>query len=82
MQTTKRDNYITWDEYFMGVALLSAKRSKDPSTQVGACIVNAKNKIVGRDDQFSPYRIGLTGAFSTVMKNGMWLLGIRTLEKM
>jgi dCMP deaminase len=43
----KRNNYISWDEYFMGVALLSAKRSKDPSTQVGACIVNAKNKIVG-----------------------------------
>ena len=37
----------SWDEYFMGVALLSAKRSKDPSTQVGACIVNQKNKIVG-----------------------------------
>ena len=44
---TKRNNYINWDEYFMGVALLSAKRSKDPSTQVGACIVNKKNKIVG-----------------------------------
>jgi dCMP deaminase len=43
----KRTGYITWDEYFMGVALLSAKRSKDPSTQVGACIVNDKNKIVG-----------------------------------
>lgn len=43
----KRQNYISWDEYFMGVALLSAKRSKDPSTQVGACIVNEKNKIVG-----------------------------------
>jgi dCMP deaminase len=43
----KRTNYISWDEYFMGVALLSAKRSKDPSTQVGACIVNEKNKIVG-----------------------------------
>jgi dCMP deaminase len=43
----KRDDYISWDEYFMGVALLSAKRSKDPSTQVGACIVNEKNKIVG-----------------------------------
>ncbi|MBS1574875.1 MAG: cytidine deaminase, partial [Bacteroidetes bacterium] len=35
----KKQDYITWDEYFMGVALLSAKRSKDPSTQVGACIV-------------------------------------------
>ncbi len=43
----KRINYISWDEYFMGVALLSARRSKDPHTQVGACIVNAKNKIVG-----------------------------------
>nr|WP_294908018.1 dCMP deaminase family protein [uncultured Lacibacter sp.] len=44
---SKRTGYISWDEYFMGVALLSAKRSKDPSTQVGACIVNTKNKIVG-----------------------------------
>lgn len=43
----KRADYISWDEYFMGVALLSAKRSKDPNTQVGACIVNEKNKIVG-----------------------------------
>jgi dCMP deaminase len=43
----KRQDYISWDEYFMGVALLSAHRSKDPSTQVGACIVNDKNKIVG-----------------------------------
>ena len=47
MATKKRDGYISWDEYFMGVALLSAKRSKDPATQVGACIVNAQNKIVG-----------------------------------
>jgi dCMP deaminase len=44
---TKRTDYISWDEYFMGVALLSARRSKDPNTQVGACIVNDKNKIVG-----------------------------------
>ncbi|MEO7443925.1 MAG: dCMP deaminase family protein [Ferruginibacter sp.] len=43
----KRQDYISWDEYFMGVALLSARRSKDPNTQVGACIVNKKNKIVG-----------------------------------
>ena len=43
----KRQGYISWDEYFMGVALLSACRSKDPNTQVGACIVNDKNKIVG-----------------------------------
>lgn len=43
----KRNDYISWDEYFMGIALLSAKRSKDPRTQVGSCIVNSKNKIVG-----------------------------------
>ncbi|MDD2297347.1 MAG: dCMP deaminase family protein [Sphaerochaetaceae bacterium] len=43
----KRTDYITWDEYFMGVALLSAQRSKDPHTQVGACIVNPDKKIVG-----------------------------------
>lgn len=42
----KRDDYISWDEYFMGIAILSAKRSKDPSTQVGACIVNDENKVV------------------------------------
>ena len=44
---SKRSDYISWDEYFMGVALLSGRRSKDPSTQVGACIVNTQNKIVG-----------------------------------
>lgn len=40
-------NHISWDEYFMGVALLSAKRSKDPNTKVGACIINAKKRIIG-----------------------------------
>lgn len=42
----KRTDYLSWDEYFMGVALLSARRSKDPSTQVGACIVDKNNKIM------------------------------------
>ena len=42
----KRKDYITWDEYFMGVALLSGMRSKDPNTQVGACIVSEDNKIL------------------------------------
>jgi dCMP deaminase len=64
----KRSDYLSWDEYFMGVALLSAQRSKDPNTQVGACIVNPKNKIVGvgynglptgcSDDQFPWARDG------------------------
>ncbi len=43
----KRTDYISWDEYFMWIALLSAYRSKDPRTQVGACIVNDKKRIVG-----------------------------------
>lgn len=47
MGIAKRKNYLSWDEYFMGIALFSAKRSKDPETQVGACIVNESNKIVG-----------------------------------
>ena len=38
---------ISWDQYFMGIAKLSAYRSKDPNTQVGACIVSPENKIVG-----------------------------------
>ena len=42
-----RENFLGWDDYFMGVAMLSAMRSKDPSTQVGACIVNESNRIVG-----------------------------------
>ena len=42
----KRSNYISWDEYFMGVAILAAQRSKDPNTQVGACIVSNDNKIL------------------------------------
>lgn len=42
----KRENYISWDEYFMGVAVLAAMRSKDPSTQVGACIVDNENRIL------------------------------------
>lgn len=42
----KREGYISWDEYFMGVAELSAMRSKDPHTQVGCCIVSEDHKIL------------------------------------
>jgi len=42
----KRNDNISWDEYFMALAKLSAMRSKDPSTQVGACIVSADNRIL------------------------------------
>ena len=60
----KRENYIGWDSYFMGVAMLSAQRSKDPNTQVGACIVSKDNKILsvgyngapnGYDDEHMPW---------------------------
>ena len=42
----KRTDYISWDEYFMGIAMLAARRSKDPNTQVGACIVSQDNIII------------------------------------
>jgi len=64
----KRADYINWDEYFMGVAMLAARRSKDPSTQVGACIVSPENIIISTgyngmpkgcsDDEFPWDRVG------------------------
>jgi len=51
----KRNDYINWDRYFMGVAMLSSKRSKDPHTQVGACIVNTKKRIIGIGYNGFPY---------------------------
>jgi dCMP deaminase len=66
----KREDYISWDEYFMGIAMLSSYRSKDPNTQVGACIVNDRNKIMSvgyngfplgcSDDEFPWERTGET----------------------
>ena len=56
--TVKRNDYISWDEYFMGVAMLSGQRSKDPSTQVGACIVSADNKVNHRLDARLYDRLG------------------------
>lgn len=49
------NKHINWDEYFMGVALLSAQRSKDPNTKVGACIVNTEKRIVGIGYNGFPY---------------------------
>ena len=51
----KRADYISWDEYFMGVSLLAAKRSKDPNTQVGACIVDEGNIILSTGYNGFPY---------------------------
>ncbi len=62
--TTKREVYSTWDEYFMGLAMWSSTRSKDPSTQVGSCIVNDEKRIIsvgyngltkGMDDDTFPW---------------------------
>ena len=63
-KNVSRQDYISWDEYFMGVSLLSGRRSKDPSTQVGACIIDDEKKIIatgyngaprGIDDQDFPW---------------------------
>ena len=64
----KRTDYINWDEYFMGIAMLAAKRSKDPNTQVGACIVSQDNIIISTgyngmpkgcsDDEYPWDRVG------------------------
>ena len=67
----KREDYLTWDEYFMGIALLSAKRSKDPSTQVGACIVNSEKKIVGLG--YNGFQIGCSDDSLPWEKNGDFL---------
>lgn len=47
IQSYKRTDYISWDEYLLAAAFLAAKRSKDHETQVGACLVDGKNRIVG-----------------------------------
>ena len=64
----KRQDYISWDEYFMGIAMLAARRSKDPNTQVGACIVSQDNIIISTgyngmpkgcsDDEYPWERVG------------------------
>lgn len=60
----QRKEYLSWDEFFMGVAILSSRRSKDPNTQVGACIVSKDNRILsvgyngtpnGFDDIYFPW---------------------------
>ena len=46
MVSQKRADYLSWDEYFMGIAIMSGMRSKDPNSQVGCCIVSPDNKIL------------------------------------
>ena len=73
----KRADYINWDEYFMGVAMLTARRSKDPNTQVGACIVSQDNIIMSTgyngmpkgcsDDEFPWEREGVETKYPYVV---------------
>ena len=73
----KRQDYISWDEYFMGIAMLAAKRSKDPNTQVGACIVSQDNIIISTgyngmpkgcsDDEFPWCREGTDTKYAYVV---------------
>ena len=58
----KRQDYITWDEYFMGVARLSARRSKDPNTQVGCCIVSNTNRILSMGYNGFPMALEMTNS--------------------
>lgn len=68
MGSLKRKDYLSWDEYFIGVAKLSSMRSKDPNTQVGCCIVSQDNRILSvgyngaprgfDDDKFPWGRVG------------------------
>lgn len=67
----KREHYINWDEYFMGVAMLSSMRSKDPRTQVGACIINDKKRIVGIG--YNGFPIGVDDDQFPWDKKGEWI---------
>lgn len=69
--SSKRNDYISWDEYFMGIAVLSSLRSKDPNTQVGACIVNSDKKIVGVG--YNGFPIGCSDDDLPWMREGEWL---------
>lgn len=67
----KRLDYISWDDYFMAVAQLSAQRSKDPSTQVGACIVNENNIILGTG--YNGFPRGIPDDELSWLKEGEWI---------
>ncbi len=67
----KREDHITWDEYFMGIAVLSSLRSKDPNTQVGACIVSQEKKIIGVG--YNGFPIGCSDDDLPWAREGEWL---------
>lgn len=67
----KRKDYISWDEYFMGIAVLSSMRSKDPNTQVGACIVSPEKKIIGVG--YNGFPIGCSDDELPWAREGEWI---------
>ncbi len=68
---SKRESYISWDEYFMGVALLAGLRSKDPNTQVGACIVSEENRILSTGYNGLPF--GMSDDDFAWSRDGAWI---------
>jgi len=63
--------YLSWDEYFMGIAIFTSLRSKDPNSKVGAVIVNEQHHIVG-----TGYNGFVAGADETIFnweREGEWL---------
>ena len=76
MNTKKRADYLSWDEYFMGIAKLSALRSKDPSTQVGACIVSdaLEERGYNSENQIAGYLISNDPAYISSHKNARNLI--------
>ena len=71
----KREGYLTWDEYFMGVAMLSGMRSKDPNSQVGACIVSDDNKILSMDIMVSQKAVQMMN-FPGQERESLWIPNI------
>lgn len=71
MKMYKRKDYISWDEYFMGIAVLSSMRSKDPNTQVGACIVSPEKKIIGVG--YNGFPIGCSDDELPWAREGEWI---------
>ena len=63
--------YLSWDEYFMGIAIFTSLRSKDPSSKVGAVIVNQKNKIVGTG--YNGFIAGADESEFSWEREGEWL---------
>lgn len=68
----KRENYLSWEDYFMAVAFLSAQRSKDPSSQIGACIVNDERKV---QYIFSPSSYAMCRPCCRLSSRGLLRLG-------